>query len=87
MYFIEVIKMDFEKWKETQTVKAKSLPTAEELEIEEFYSKCRKKINYGAGEISSIKLLILREEFENFKIFFSNLSDEAYQCAYCDDDF
>lgn len=79
--------MNVDEWIKNQEIKAKALPTAEELEIEEFYSKCRKKINYGAGEISSIKLLILREEFENFKIFFSNLSDEAYQCAYCDDDF
>lgn len=78
--------MNVDEWIKSQEVKAKAIPTSDELMINDFYSKCRKKINYGAGEISTTKLLILREEFENFKIFFSNLSEELYQLAYCDED-
>lgn len=78
--------MDFEKWKETQTVKAKIMPTDLELKINEFYSKCQKKLNYGASEIVPNKLLILQEQYENYHTFFENISDEIFQFGYFDED-
>ncbi len=79
--------MDYEEWKETQTVKAKVMPTELELKINEFYSKCKTKLNYGSGEIVSNKLLILQEQFSNFRIFFEeNIQEEIIQFGYCDED-
>lgn len=79
--------MDFEKWKETQLVKAKAIPSSEELKIVEFYKKCQRKLNFGSGEILPNQLLILREQSENIQRFFeSNLDNELYQISYFDED-
>lgn len=78
--------MDFEEWKSTQKVKANVMPTDLELKIQEFYSKCQKKFNYGASEIVSNKLLILQEQYNNFQTFFENISDEIFDYGYCDED-